>query len=104
MPETEKTWTEEDSLEDFLAQSGASVRLAVTLEDGLDTGTYAEQIAGLIRDAAELEQRLTIQARANETTLFFVEADYPGGFDPKSYSLEEIQKRVEQRLKTGDPK
>lgn len=104
MPETAHTWTAEDGLKKYLSESGAYVRLVLQLEDGLDTRIYAEQILDFLRSINQLNCNLSIQARANKTHIFFSEPKILDGFDVSSYSLEEIEKMVERRLKTGDPK
>ncbi len=103
MPETALTWTDDDSLEKFLAQSGAYVEVTLRLADGLDTNAYAEQILDFLNSIDQLNCNLSIQARANKTYIFFSEAKVLEGFDAGSYTLEKIEDMIEHRLKTGDP-
>ena len=104
MPETAHTWTADDGLKRFLSQSGAYVRLTLYFEDDLDTKTYAEQILDFLHSIDQLNCNLFVQPRANNTYIFYTEAQILDGFDADNYTLEEIEKMVERRLKTGDPK
>lgn len=104
MPETAYTWTAGDGLEKFLSESGAYVRLTLYLENDLDTKTYAEQILDFLSSIDQLDCNLVVQPRANDTYIFFTEAQILDGFDADNYTLEEIEKMVKRRLKTGDPK
>ena len=104
MPETAHTWTANDGLKKFLSESGAYVRLTLYFEDDLDTKTYAEQILDFLHSIDQLNCNLFVQPRANSTYIFYTEAQILDGFDADNYTLEEIEKMVERRLKTGDPK
>lgn len=104
MPETAHTWTADDGLKKFLSESGAYVRLTLYFEDDLDTQTYAEQILDFLHSIDQLNCNLFVQPRANSTYIFYTEAQILDGFDADNYTLEEIEKMVERRLKTGDPK
>ena len=104
MPETAHTWMADDGLEKFLSESGAYVRLTLYLENDLDTKTYAEQILDFLHSIDQLNCNLFVQPRANSTYMFYAEAHILDGFDADNYTLEEIEKMVERRLKTGDPK
>lgn len=104
MPETAHIWTADDGLKKFLSESGAYVRLTLYLEDDLDTQTYAEQILDFLRSIGQLNCNLFVQPRANNTYIFITEAQILDGFDADNYTLEEIEKMVERRLKAGDPK
>lgn len=103
MPETTHTWTADDGLKKFLSQSGAYVRLTLYLEDDLGTQTYAEQILDFLHSIDQLNCNLFVQPRANNTYIFYTEAQVLDGFDADNYTFEEIQKRIEHRLKVGDP-
>lgn len=103
MPGTALTWTADDSLEKFLTQSGAYVRVTLRLADDLDTKTYAEQVLDFLNSVDQLSCNLSIQARANKTYIFFSEVKVLEGFDAGSYTLEKIESMIEHRLKTGDP-
>lgn len=103
MPETSYRWTADDGLKNFLSQSGAYVRVTLYFEDDLNTETYAEQILDFLQSMEQLNCNLIVQPRANNTYIFFAEAQILDGFDAGSYTLEEIDKMVERRLKTGDP-
>ena len=103
MPETAYTWTSDDELEKFLSESGAYIRCTLYLEDDLDAKTYAEQILDFLSSIDLLNCNLFVQPRANDTYIFFTEAQILDGFDDDNYTLEEIEKMVERRLKTGDP-
>lgn len=104
MPGTSQTWTADDGLKKFLSQSGAYVRLTLRLEDNLDTETYAEQIMDFLNSADQLNCNLFFEVRANKTYIFFSELQILDDFDASSYSLERLEKRIEESLKTGDPK
>lgn len=104
MPETDKLWSAEDELDQFLSQSGAYVRLTLHFEDNLDSNTYAEQILDFLHSIDTLNCNLFLQVKANETHIFFSEANILNGFDASCYTVESLVKRIEQRLKTGDPK
>ena len=104
MPETAYTWTVDDGLEKFLSESGAYIRLTLYLENDLDVRIYAEQILDFLSSIDQLNCNLTVQPRANDAYIFYTEAQILDGFDADNYTLEEIEKTVEHRLKTGDPK
>lgn len=104
MPGTARKWTADDGLDTYLSESGAYVRMVLRFEDNLDTRTYAEQILDLLNSIGQLNCNLTIQPKANKTYLFHLEANILDGFDASSYTLEEIEERIEHRLMAGDPK
>ncbi len=104
MPETAYTWTVDDGLEKFLSESGAYIRLTLYLGNDLDAKSYAEQILDFLSSIDKLNCNLFVQPRANDTYIFFTEAQILDGFDADNYTVEEIEKMVERRLKTGDPK
>ena len=103
MPGTARTWTADDGLEKFLSESGAYVRLTLRLEDDLDTETYAEQILDFLNSADQLNCNLLLTARSNKPYIFFAELQILDGFDASSWTLEELEKRIEEELKMGDP-
>lgn len=104
MPGTARTWEADDGLEKFLAESGAYVKLVLRFEDGLGTETYAEQILDFINSVDWLNCNLLIQAKANKMYIFHLEANLLDGFDASSYTLEDIEKKVEHSLMAGNPK
>lgn len=103
MPGTARTWTADDNLEEFLAQSGAYVKVTLRLEDDLDTKVYAGQILDFLNSIDQLNCNLSLQARANKTCIFFSEVKVLEDFDAGSYTLEGIEDMLELQLKTGDP-
>lgn len=103
MPGTARTWTADDSLEEFLAQSEAYVKVTLRLEDDLDTKVYAGQILDFLNSIDPLNCNLSLQARANKTCIFFSEVKVLEDFDAGSYTLEGIEDMLELQLKTGDP-
>ena len=103
MPWTAQTWTADDSLEEFFAQSGAYVKVTLRLADDLDTKGYAGQILDCLNSIDPLNCNLSLQARANKTCIFFSEVKVLGDFDAGSYTLEGIEDMLELQLKTGAP-
>lgn len=103
MPATAKTWSIEDELDQYLAESGAYVDLILYFEDNLDSELYAEQILDFINSADKLNCNLFLQARANKTYIYFSEINILNGFDASKYTVESLTKRIEQELKIGDP-
>jgi len=104
MPGTAYTWTAEDGLKRFLAGSGAYVEMVLRFEDGLDAGTYAEQVLDLLNSIGQLSCNLSIQVKANGTYIFFSEPKILDGFDPSSYTVEELEQRIEEDLSIGGPR
>lgn len=103
MPGTALTWTADDSLEEFLTQSGAYVKVTLRLADELDTKDYAEQILDFLNSVDQLNCNLLFQARANKTYIFFSEVKVLDDFDAGDYTLEKIEDMMEHQLKVGDP-
>ena len=89
MPETEKLWTAEDKLEQFLSESGAYVKLVLRFTDDLDTETYAEYLYDFMNSVDQLECNLLLQAKANKVYIFHEELDILDGFDASRCSVEE---------------
>lgn len=103
MPGTALTWTADDSLEEFLTQSGAYVKVTLRLADELDTKAYAGQILDFLNSIDQLGCNLSLQARANKTYIFFSEVKVLDDFDAGDYTLEKIEDMMEHQLKVGDP-
>ena len=103
-PGTEKTWTAEDGLETYLAQSGASVKIRIGLSDGLETQTYAEQILDFLHSVKTLPSNILLQVRAEKTYIFHQEIPLLEGNDPtQTLTLEKIVEEIEENLSMGDP-
>lgn len=103
MPGTARVWSPEDDLDEFLSGSGAYVKVVLRLEDGLENRAYAEQILDFLNSIGQLPCNLEVQARANKTYIFFARPQVLDGFDPSSYTLEEIEEDIELLLKIGNP-
>ena len=103
MPGTALTWTADDSLEEFLTQSGAYVKVTLRLADELDTKAYTGQILDFLNSIDQLGCNLSLQARANKTYIFFSEVKVLDDFDAGDYTLEKIEDMMEHQLKVGDP-
>ena len=104
MPETEKLWTAEDKLEQFLSESGAYVKLVLRFTDDLDTETYAEYLYDFMNSVDQLECNLLLQAKANKVYIFHEELDILDGFDASRYSVEDLKQEIETFLSMGAPK
>ncbi len=104
MPETEKLWTAEDKLEQFLSESGAYVKLVLRFTDDLDTETYAEYLYDFLNSIDQLECNLLLQAKANKVYIFHEELDILDGFDASRYSVEDLKQEIETFLSMGTPK
>lgn len=104
MPATSVTWTGEDSIEHFLKNSGAYVKVVLRLEDGRDADFYAGQIRDFLGSVKELDCDLLLQARADQTYLYHRELSILEGFDPATIPLEDIREDVEIMMMTGEPK
>lgn len=104
MPETEKLWTAEDKLEQFLSESGAYVKLILRFTDDLDTETYAEYLYDFLNSIDQLECNLLLQAKANKVYIFHEELDILDGFDASRYSVEDLKQEIETFLSMGTPK
>lgn len=104
MPETEKLWTAEDKLEQFLSESGAYVKLVLRFTDDLDTETYAGYLYDFLNSVDQLECDLLLQAKANKVYIFHEELDILDGFDASRYSVEDLKQEIETFLSMGTPK
>ena len=104
MPETEKLWTAEDKLEQFLSESGAYVKLVLRFTDDLDTETYAGYLYDFLNSTDQLECNLLLQAKANKVYIFHEELDILDGFDVSRYSVEDLKQEIETFLSMGTPK
>ena len=104
MPETEKLWTAEDKLEQFLSESGAYVKLVLRFTDDLDTETYAEYLYDFLNSVDQLECNLLLQAKANKVYIFHEELNILDGFDASRYSVEDLKQEIETFLSMGTPK
>ena len=104
MPETEKLWTAEDKLEQFLSESGAYVKLVLRFTDDLDTETYAEYLHDFLNSVDQLECNLLLQAKANKVYIFHEELNILDGFDASRYSVEDLKQEIETFLSMGTPK
>ncbi len=102
MPLTARIWTADDELEKFLSESGAYIQLTFKLKDNLNITTYAEQILDFLHSIDQLNCNLLIQARANNTNIFHLEANVLGDYEASQYTLEIIEKWIKHRLMTGD--
>ena len=103
MPETEKLWTAEDKLEQFLSESGAYVKLVLRFTDDLDTETYAEYLHDFLNSVDQLKCNLLLQAKANKVYIFHEELDILDGFDASRYSMEDLKQEIETFLSMGAP-
>lgn len=103
MPETAKTWTDEDGLAQFLSESGAYVKLVLRFTDDLDTETYAEYLYDFLNSIDQLECDLLLQAKANKIYIFHEELNILDGFDASRYSVEDLKQDVETYLSMGAP-
>ena len=104
MPETEKLWTAEDKLEQFLSESGAYVKLVLRFTDDLDMETYAEYLYDFLNSVDQLECNLLLQAKANKVYIFHEELNILDGFDASRYSVEDLKQEIETFLSMGAPK
>ena len=104
MPETEKLWTAEDKLEQFLSESGAYVKLVLRFTDDLDTETYAGYLYDFLNSVDQLECNLLLQAKANKVYIFHEELNILDGFDASRYSVEDLKQEIETFLSMGAPK
>lgn len=104
MPETAETWTPEDSLDHFLSESGAYVKLVLRFPDGLDTKTYAEYLYDFLNSVDQLECNLLLQAKADGVYIFHRELDILGGFDASPYTVEALEHEVETDQSMGRPR
>ncbi len=104
MPETEKLWTAEDKLEQFLSESGAYVKLVLRFTDDLDTETYAEYLYDFLNSTDQLECNLLLQAKANKVYIFHEGLDILDGFNASRYSVEDLKQEIETFLSMGTPK
>lgn len=102
MPLTARRWAADDGLEKFLSESGAYIQLTLKLKDNLDTKTYAEQILDILHSIGQLHCNLFIQARANNTNIFYLQANVLEDYDASQYTLEVVEKWIKHRLITGD--
>jgi len=103
MPETEKLWTAEDKLEQFLSESGAYVKLVLRFTDDLDTETYAEYLYDFLNSTDQLECNLLLQAKANKVYIFHEELNILDGFDASTYTVEDLRQEIEEFLSMGAP-
>ena len=103
MPETEKLWTVEDKLEQFLSESGAYVKLVLRFTDDLDTETYAEYLYDFLNSVDQLECNLLLQAKANKVYIFHEELAILDGFDASTYTVEDLRQEIEEFLSMGAP-
>lgn len=104
MPETERLWTAEDDLEQFLRESGAYVKLVLRFTDDLDTETYAAYLYDFLHSVDQLECDLLLQAKANKTYIFHKNLDILNGFDASRYTLEDLKQEIEEDLRMGAPR
>lgn len=104
MPETERLWTAEDDLEQFLSESGAYVKLVLRFTDDLDTETYAAYLYDFLHSVDQLECDLLLQAKANKTYIFHKNLDILNGFDASRYTLENLKQEIEEDLSMGSPR
>lgn len=104
MPETERIWTAEDDLEQFLRESGAYVKLVLRFTDDLDAETYGAYLYDFLHSVDQLECNLLLQAKANKTYIFHEELDILNGFDASRYTLEHLKQEIEEDLSMGAPR
>lgn len=103
MPETEKIWTADDGLEQFLSESGAYVKLVLRFTDELDAETYAAYLYDFLNSVDQLECNLLLQAKANKVYIFHRELNILDGFDATSYTVESLKQSIEDDLSMGAP-
>lgn len=104
MPETAKTWTADDSLGQFLSESGAYVKLVLRFTDDLDAETYATYLYDFLNSVDQLSCNLLLQAKANKVYIFHGELNILDGFDASSYTVEDLKQSVEDDLSMGAPR
>lgn len=103
MPETERTWSAEDGVEDFLSESGAYVKVVLRLQDGMDAEAYAEWICDFLHSVDQLECDLLLQAKADKTYIFHRELPILEDFDAGRYTVEALKEEIETNLSMGAP-
>lgn len=104
MPGTAKAWTAEDSLEEFLSESGAYVKLVLRFTDNLDAETYATYLYDFLNSVDQLECNLLLQAKANKVYIFHRELNILDGFDASNYTAEDLKQGIEDDLSMGVPR
>lgn len=103
MPETERTWSAEDSVEKFLSESGAYVKVVLRLQDGMDEEAYAEWICDFLHSVDQLECNLLLQAKADKAYIFHRELPILEDFDAGRYTVEALKEEIETNLSMGAP-
>jgi len=104
MPGTEAAWTADDTLEKFLAESGAYVKLVLRFPDDLDAETYAAYLYDFLNSVGQLDCDLLLQAKANKIYIFHEELNILNGFDAGRYTVEKLKREVEENLSMGAPR
>lgn len=103
MPETERTWSAGDGVEEFLSESGAYVKVVLRLQDGVDAEAYAEWICDFLHSVDQLDCNLLLQAKADKTYIFHKELTILEGFDASQYTVEALKEEIETDLSMGAP-
>lgn len=103
-PGTSRTWGPDDSLETYLSESGAYVKVVLRFEDGMAVETYAEQILDFLNSVGDLKSNILLQAKANKTYIFHQEIRILDDFDSSIYTLESLLMEIEENISMGSPR
>ncbi|MBC1571177.1 hypothetical protein HCJ25_05830 [Listeria sp. FSL L7-1426] len=70
-PITEKKWTLEDNLTDYLEQSGAYNKVNVTLNPNLEMDVYVNQVDELLKELYGCGTNIELKVNANSLQIFY---------------------------------
>ena len=103
MPETAYTWTADDGLDKFLAESGAYIEIVLRFEDYMEAEVYAKQMLDFLNSIGNLKCNILLQAKANKIYIFSQEINLLDGFDASAYTFEYLLTEIEEDMSMGAP-
>ena len=104
MPGTAYTWTADEGLEKFLAESGAYVNIVLRFEDDMEAEDYAEQMLDFLNSIGDLKCNVLLQAKANKIYIFSQEINLLDSFDASIYTFDSLLTEIEEDISMGAPR
>lgn len=97
-PATQRLWTKEDGKEEYLQGSGVYLKIVAACPKGLEIKEYAELIGKFLEPVYNLELDSEVSVKIGKAYIFFGNISVRGGVKTEPYTVEELEKIVEERM------
>lgn len=97
-PATQRLWTKEDGKEEYLQGSGVYLKIVAVCPKGLEIKEYAELIGKFLEPVYNLELDSEVSVKIGKAYIFFGNISVRGGVKTEPYTVDELEKIVEERM------